>query len=80
MGFNGNKGKALEAQMHPLVVVTPKFMQIIVPLPLSKLMVQSRLGVAKIVEVKMHLKVVATPKFIQRMAPLPPLKQMAQSH
>ncbi len=64
---------------HPLTVVIPRFIQLGMPLPLLKPMVQSRRGVAQVMEAQVHPLTVAIPKFIQIDMPLPLLKPMAQS-
>jgi hypothetical protein len=65
--------------VHPLVLAIPRFIQLGLPLPPLKPMVQSRRGVTQILEVQVHPLVLATPRFIQLGLPLPPLKPMAQS-
>jgi hypothetical protein len=45
--------------VHPLVIVIPRFIQLITPLPPLKSMVQSRRGVVQILEVKTHPQAVA---------------------
>ncbi|VVM25225.1 hypothetical protein BSPWISOXPB_6337 [uncultured Gammaproteobacteria bacterium] len=46
----------------------PRFIQLMVPLPPLKPMVQSRRGVTQILEVQVHPLVVAIPRFIQLIA------------
>ena len=69
----------MEAQMHPLTAATPRFIQLIMPLPPLKPMAQSRRGVTQIMEAQMHPLALAIPRFIQLILPLPPLKPMDQS-
>ncbi|CAC9434797.1 hypothetical protein BSPLISOX_1602 [uncultured Gammaproteobacteria bacterium] len=46
----------MEVQVHPLIMVTPRFIQIFSPLSPLKLMGQSRRGVTRIMEVlRLHL-------------------------
>jgi hypothetical protein len=42
--------RMMEAQAHPLIMATPRFIQLSLPLPPLKPMVQSWLGVIRIVE------------------------------
>jgi hypothetical protein len=59
---------------------TPRFIQLVVPLPLLKLMDQSRYGVIRVMEeAQAHPLIVATLRFIQLQEPLLPLKLMDQS-
>jgi hypothetical protein len=61
----------MEAQVHPLVVTIPRFIQIMVPLPLLKPMDQSRRGVIRVMEAQVRPLIMAIPKFIQLGVPLP---------
>jgi hypothetical protein len=56
----------LEAQVHPLTVVIPRFIQMHMPLPPLRLTVQSRRGVIQILEVQTHSLTKAISKFIQK--------------
>jgi hypothetical protein len=49
----------MEEQVHPLVVTIPRFIQMDMPLPPLKSMVQSRRGVTQVMEVQVHPPVVA---------------------
>ncbi|VVH64574.1 hypothetical protein BSPLISOX_1603 [uncultured Gammaproteobacteria bacterium] len=69
----------MEAQVRPLIVVIPRFIQLEVPLPPLKPMAQSRCGVMRIMEVQAHPLVKDILRFIQILAPLPPLKPMGPS-
>ena len=69
----------MEAQMHPLALAIPRFIQLSVPLPPLKPMDQSRRGVTQIMEAQMHPLALAIPRFIQPLTPLPLLKPMDQS-
>jgi hypothetical protein len=55
----------MEAQVHPLVVTIPRFIQIMAPLPLLKRMDQSRRGVIRVMEAQVRPLIMAIPKFIQ---------------
>jgi hypothetical protein len=68
-----------EAQVHPLVMAIPRFIQITMPLSPLKPMAQSQRGVIRIGAVQVHPLVVAIPRFSQMRRPLPPLKPMVQS-
>ncbi|VVM24542.1 hypothetical protein BSPWISOXPB_4560 [uncultured Gammaproteobacteria bacterium] len=57
-------------------MATPKFIQIIMPLPPLKLMGQSRRGV--VLEVQVRPLIAVIPRFIQLEVPLSPLKPTAQ--
>jgi hypothetical protein len=48
--------RMLEAQVHPLVVAIPRFIQLGMPLLLLKLMAQSRRGVPQMLEAQVHPK------------------------
>ncbi|CAC9991114.1 hypothetical protein [uncultured Gammaproteobacteria bacterium] len=65
--------------MHPLAVAIPRFIQLGMPLPPLKTMVQSRRGVHQVGEAQVHPLALAIPRFIQIHVPLLPLKPMAQS-
>jgi hypothetical protein len=51
--------QVLEAQVRPLIVVILRFIQLMVPLLLLKLMGQSRCGVPHMLEARVHPLVVA---------------------
>ncbi|VVH67173.1 hypothetical protein BSPLISOX_3304 [uncultured Gammaproteobacteria bacterium] len=57
--------RMLEAQVHPLVVAIPRFIQIGVPLLPLKPMAQLRRGVVHILEAQVHPLVEAISRFIQ---------------
>jgi hypothetical protein len=58
----------------------PRFIQMDMPLPLLKLMAQSKRGAIQRVTAKMYPLTKAISIFIQAIAPLLPLKPMAQLH
>jgi hypothetical protein len=64
----------MEAQMRPMIVAIPRFIQLGVPLLPLKPTGQSRRGVIRIMEAQVRPMVKAIPKFIQLVKPLPPLK------
>jgi hypothetical protein len=53
----------LEARVHPLVVITLRFIQLMVPLLLLKLMGQSKRGVTQIMEAQAHPLVITISRF-----------------
>jgi vacuolar-type H+-ATPase subunit F/Vma7 len=63
----------LEAQVRPLVVAIPRFIQLGMPLPPLKPMAQSRRGVTQMLEAQVHPLVVAIP--LPEGAPVPPASE-----
>jgi hypothetical protein len=55
-----------EAQVHPLIMAIPRFIQLSLPLPPLKPMAQSQRGVTQGMEAQVHPMVMATPRFIQK--------------
>jgi hypothetical protein len=62
----------MEAQMYPLIMAIPRFIQLSMPLPPLKPMAQSRRGVVQILEAQMRPLIMAIPRFIQLGLPLLP--------
>jgi vacuolar-type H+-ATPase subunit F/Vma7 len=62
--------RVMEAQVHPLVVDIPRFIQMRLPLPPFKLMDQLQRGADRIREVQVRPPMVSIPRFIQLREPL----------
>jgi hypothetical protein len=64
--------------VRPLTVAIPRFIHLSMPLPLLKLMVQSRGGVPQMLEAQVRPLTVAIPRFIHLSvgAPVPPAYEL----